>query len=160
MAASARGEVQLFGRRYEVDAFEEAWRPDAFCGKCSGWGDVAPRRRAAAPRRAVCSGDHYTTDHRCLIEEFRVGRGRHYPHVTFKCANCGGPHGAPSGQGARPPGDGGPHPPTCRERRAPEAETTTAQAEAAEAEVEAKSEPAPGEMEEQGPQEDGLAAVG
>ena len=114
MAASARGEVRLFGRHYEVGAFEEAWRPDAFCGKCSGWGDVAPRCRAAAPR----------------------------------CANCGGPHGAPSGQAARPPGDGGPHPPTFRERRAPEAETTTAQAEAAEAEVEVKSEPAPGEMEE------------
>ena len=29
--------VRLFGRRYKVDAFEEARRPDAFCSRCSEW---------------------------------------------------------------------------------------------------------------------------
>ena len=28
--------VRLLRRRYEVDAFEEAWRSDAFCSRCSG----------------------------------------------------------------------------------------------------------------------------
>ena len=54
---------------------------------------------------------------------------------------------APPRQPARPPGDGGPHPP-CRERKAPVAETITAQAETAKAEVEVESGPAPEEMEE------------
>ena len=27
--------VWLFGRRYKVNAFEEAWRPDFFCSRCS-----------------------------------------------------------------------------------------------------------------------------
>ena len=30
-----RSGVRLFRRRYEVDAFEEVWRPDAFCRRCS-----------------------------------------------------------------------------------------------------------------------------
>ena len=32
-----KGGVRLLGRRYEVDAFEESERPDAFCSRCSGW---------------------------------------------------------------------------------------------------------------------------
>ena len=33
--------VHLLGRRYEVEAFEEA-RPDAFCSRCCRWGHIAP----------------------------------------------------------------------------------------------------------------------
>ena len=36
---------RLLGRRYEVDAFEEAWRPNAFCGWCSEWGHITPHCR-------------------------------------------------------------------------------------------------------------------
>ena len=80
-----------------------------------------------------------------------MGRGRHYPHATVKCANCGGPHGArteacaaksTAHQAAR--GWKSPR----RERKAHEAETAAAQVETAEAEVEAESEPALEEMEE------------
>ena len=34
--------VRFLGRRYEVDAFEEAGRPDAFCSRCSAWKHIAP----------------------------------------------------------------------------------------------------------------------
>lgn len=58
-----RAGVRLLGRRYEVDAFEEAGRPDAFCSQCSGWSHIAPHCSAAAPRCALCARDHLTTDH-------------------------------------------------------------------------------------------------
>ena len=93
LAASERGGPTL-GHRYEINASEEAWRPDAFCGKCSERGHIAPHCQAAAPRCVVYSSDHHTTDHRRPVEGRRVGRGRHCPHVTVKCANCDGPHGA------------------------------------------------------------------
>ena len=85
-----------FGRRYEVDAYEEA-RPDAFCSHCCGWGHIAPHCEAATPRCAVCAGDHTTNDHRCPVEGCRVGKGRPCPHGATKCANCGGLHGSRAG---------------------------------------------------------------
>ena len=46
-----KGGVRLLGRRYEVDAFEEAWRPDASCGR---WGHITPHcRPTSAPRCAL-----------------------------------------------------------------------------------------------------------
>ena len=84
--------VRLFGRRYEVEAFEEA-RPDAFCNRCSRWGHVAPHC-SAAPRCSICAEEHTTQDHRCPVEGCRAGRGRGCPHMTTRCANCRGPLGA------------------------------------------------------------------
>ena len=87
--------VRLLERRYEVDAFEEALRPDAFCGRCSGWGHITPHCLATTPPRcALCAKDYLTTDRRCPVEGCRVGRGHQCPHGAAKCANCGGPHGA------------------------------------------------------------------
>ena len=85
-----------FGRRYEVDAYEEA-RPDAFCSHCCGWGHIAPHCEAATPSCAVCAKDHATSDHRCPVEGCRVEKGRPCPHGTTKCANCGGLHGSRAG---------------------------------------------------------------
>ena len=48
--------VRLFGRRYEVDAFEEAWRADAFCSRCSEWKHISPHCLAAAPRCPLREG--------------------------------------------------------------------------------------------------------
>lgn len=42
-----RSGVGLLGRRHEVDAFEEV-RPDAFYGRCSGWG-ISPRTASPLP---------------------------------------------------------------------------------------------------------------
>ena len=89
-----KGGVRLLGRRYEVDTFEEAWRPDAFCSRCSGWKHIAPHCLAAAPRCALCAKDHLTTDHRCPVEGCKVGKGHPCPHGVAKCANCGEAHGA------------------------------------------------------------------
>ena len=154
MAASERGGPTL-GHRYEINASEEAWRPDAFCGKCSERGHIAPHCQAAAPRRAIRSGDRHATDHRCPVEGRRVGKGRHCPHATVKCANCGGPHGAraeacAAKRAARQAARGwkSPPPPPHRERKTPEAEATTAQVETAEVEIEAESEPALEEIAE------------
>ena len=66
--------VRLLGRRYKVDPFEVAWRPDAFCNRCCGWKHIAPHCSAAAPRCALCAKDHLTTDHRCPVEGCKVGR--------------------------------------------------------------------------------------
>ena len=41
--------VRLLGRRYEVGAFEEALRPESFCGRCSGWGHITPHCLATIP---------------------------------------------------------------------------------------------------------------
>ena len=53
--------VHLFGRRYEVEAFEEA-RPDASCSRCCRWGHIAPHC-SESPRCALCAEDHTTHDH-------------------------------------------------------------------------------------------------
>ena len=87
-----KSDVRLFGRRYEVEAFEEA-RPDAFCNRCSRWGHVAPHC-SAAPRCSICAEEHTMQDHRCPAEGCRAGRGRGCSHTTTRCANCKGPHGA------------------------------------------------------------------
>ena len=84
--------VRLFGRRYEVEAFEED-RLDAFCNRCSRWGHIAPHC-SAAPRCSICAEEHITQDHRCTVEGCRAGRGRRCPHTTTRCATCRGPHGA------------------------------------------------------------------
>ena len=89
-----KGGVRLLRRRYEVDAFEEARRPDAFCSRCSGWKHIAPHYLTAGPRCALCAKDHLTTDHRCPVEGCRVGKGHPCPHGAAKCTNCGGAHGA------------------------------------------------------------------
>ena len=86
--------VRLFGRRYEVDAFEEAWKSDAFCSRCSEWKHIAPHCLAAGPRCALCAGHHLTTDHQCSIQGCRVGKGHPYPHGAAKCVSCGGAHRA------------------------------------------------------------------
>ena len=88
-----KSRARLFGRRYEVYAYEEA-RPDAFCGHCCGWGHIAPHCKAATPRCAVCAKDHAANDHRCPVEGCWAGKGRPCPHGTTKCANCGGLHGS------------------------------------------------------------------
>ena len=84
--------IRLFGRRYEVEAFEEA-RPDAFCNRCSRWGHIAPHC-SADPRCSICAEEHITNDHRCSVEGCRAGRGYGCSHTTTRCANCKGPHGA------------------------------------------------------------------
>ena len=157
--------VRLFRRRYEVDAFEEAWRPDAFCSRCSGWKHITPHWLAAAPRCAPCAREHLTTDHQCPVEGCKVGKGHPCPHGAAKCANCGEAHAARadacaakrearlSARGWRSPS------PPRRERRTkgavqspedetPEVETPVAQGDMGEAEVEAEVGPAPEEMEE------------
>ena len=85
--------VRLFGARYKADAYEET-RPNAFCSRCNGWGQVGPHCKAAALKCSICAKDYAETDHRCPVEGRKVGRGRPCPHGTAKCANCGGPHGA------------------------------------------------------------------
>ena len=87
-----RSGARLFGRRYEVDAYEET-RPDAFCSRCCGWGHIAPHSSPSC-RCAVCAKDHATNDHRCPVDGCKAGKGRPCPHGTTKCANCGGPHGS------------------------------------------------------------------
>lgn len=86
--------VQLLGQRCEVDSFEEAWRLDAFHGRCSEWGHITPHCQVAAPRCSIYANDHQAADHRCSAEGCRVGSGHRCPHTTVKYANCGGPHGA------------------------------------------------------------------
>ena len=90
-----KGGARLLGRRYEVDTFEEAGRPDALCGRCSEWEDIAPHCLPTnPPRRALCARNHLTTDHQRPVEGRRVGKGYPCPHGAAKCANCGGAHGA------------------------------------------------------------------
>lgn len=42
----------------------------------------------------ICAREHTTSEHRCLVEGCRAGRGRLCPYGTAKCANCAGPHSA------------------------------------------------------------------
>ena len=84
--------IRLFGRRYEIEAYEEA-RPDAFRNRCSRWGHIAPHCSADL-RCSVCAEDHTTQDRRCSVEGYRAGRGRGRPQETTKRANCKCPHGA------------------------------------------------------------------
>ena len=49
--------VHLFGRRYEVEVYEET-RPDAFCSQCSRWGHIAPHC-SATPRCHLRKGAHH-----------------------------------------------------------------------------------------------------
>ena len=49
--------AQLFGRRYEVDAYEEV-RPDAFCSRCCGWGHIAPLQ-GCRQVCCLCRGPHH-----------------------------------------------------------------------------------------------------
>ena len=65
--------VRLLEQRCEVGAFEEAWRPDAFCGKCSEWGNIAPHCQAAAPRCSICAKDHQTIDHGRSVKGCKPG---------------------------------------------------------------------------------------
>ena len=89
-----RSGIRLPRGRREVDAFEEE-RPNALCLRCGEWGHVTPHcDEAEKPRCVICAKEHATRDHRCSVEGCRVGRGRMCLHVTAKCANCGGPHGA------------------------------------------------------------------
>lgn len=67
--------------------------PDAFCIRCSRWGHVTPHC-STAPRCSLCAEEHTTHDHRCPVKGCRDGRGRRCPHVTTRCANWKGPHGA------------------------------------------------------------------
>ena len=89
-----RAGVRLLRRRYEVNAFEEAGRPDALCSQCSGWKHIAPHCSAAAPRCALCAKDHLTADHRRPVEGRKMGKGHPCPHGAKRCANCGEAHGA------------------------------------------------------------------
>ena len=152
--------ARLFGKRYEVDAYEEA-RPDAFCSHCCGWGHIAPHCEAAASRCTVCAKDHATNDHRFPVEGCRVGKGRPCPHGTTKCANCGGPYGSRADacmakRSARQLAKGWKSPPRPRRVRgarapeAPEHEASTAQegGEVGEGEAELRIEPSPEELEE------------
>ena len=84
--------AHLFGRRYEVEAFEEA-RPDAFCSRCSRWGHIAPHC-SETPRCAISAKDHTTHDHQGSVEGCKARRGHGCTHTTTQCANCKGPHRA------------------------------------------------------------------
>ena len=146
--------MSCHGGRYEVDAFEEE-RPDALCLRCGEWGHVTPHcDEARKPKCAICVKEHATKDHRCSVEGCLVGRGRMCLHVTAKCANCGGPHGARAdacaakriaqhaARGWRSP------PPPRRERRdAPDA-TAPAVEEEGELEAEELAEPGVKGMED------------
>ena len=67
-------------------------------GVASG-GTLPPTARPQPPG-AIFPKDHQTTDHRCPVEGFRVGRSHQCAHGITKCANCGGPHGARADAGA------------------------------------------------------------
>ena len=87
-----RSGVHLLGRRYEVEAFEEA-RPDAFCSRCSRWDHIGPHC-SQSPRCAICAEDHPTHNHQCSVEGCKAGRGHGCTHVTTQCTNCRDPRGA------------------------------------------------------------------
>ena len=91
--AGRKSGIRLPGGRYEVDAQEED-RPDALCQRCDTWGHVAPHCEAKRPKCSLCAKELTTSEHRCLVEGCRVGRGLLCPHGTAKCANYGGTHGA------------------------------------------------------------------
>ena len=135
-----RSGVGLLGRRHEVDAFEEA-RPDAFCGRCSGWG-ISPR--TASPLPTGVPSARRTSPQRTTGAQLR---GTEWGEAA--CDRTGQPGaptaGAPMASGrmrARPRGcpgsqlgSGGALPPPRRGRRgarpsdAPDAEATAAQVE-------------------------------
>ena len=66
-----KSSVRLLGRRYEVEAFKEA-RPDAFCSRCSRWGQVAPQC-SAAPRCSICPEEHTMQDQKGVGPDEAVG---------------------------------------------------------------------------------------
>ena len=83
--------VRLAGCRHEVEPFEEA-QPDAFCGRCCGWGHIAPHCPAAASRCSLRKEGRQTSDHQCPVERCRAKRGHLCAHVVARCRNCFGPH--------------------------------------------------------------------
>ena len=97
--------LRLFGRRYKVDAFEEAWRPDAFCSRCSEWKHIAPlpgpqvcplregppHDRPRVPRRGLQGGEEQPVSTR----DGKVRKLRRISWGADRCLCCqeGGPFG-------------------------------------------------------------------
>ena len=86
-----KGGLQLQGRRYKVETYEEV-RPDVGCGHCCEWGHIEPQCPRAAARCGWCAEGHKTKEHRYLVEGCRAKKGHWCQHTVAKCANCRGPH--------------------------------------------------------------------
>ena len=74
--------LRLLGRRYEIEAFEEA-RPDAMGGRCCGWCLIAAHCSREA-RCALCVGERRTDQYKYRVEGCLVGKARraHMPWLN------------------------------------------------------------------------------
>ena len=88
--ASERVVCGSWGRRYEVEVFEET-RPDARCGTCNGWGRIEAHRDRGA-RCALRAEKHRTGKQKFPVEWCSVGKGQAGVHVVAWCPNCRDQH--------------------------------------------------------------------
>ena len=83
-------------------------------------GDISPALPGRNPPRCtLCAKDHLTTDHQCLVEGCRTGRGHQYPHGQQSAPTAEGP----TGRGRMPVStrEGSASPPGCRSHHPPHA---------------------------------------
>ena len=60
---------------------------------CCGIGHERMRGCGNRPAKCIiCTGAHKVEEHQCGMTRCTKGRGKICPHITVKCANCGGSH--------------------------------------------------------------------
>ena len=80
--------LRLLGRRCDAEVFEEI-RPDAQCGRCSGWGPIEVQCTRDA-RCALCSGEHRTDNTNAQLKGALWARAKRAP-TAWPSAQLPGP---------------------------------------------------------------------
>ena len=82
--------IKAAGVWHRVEAFMNAG-PDSRCDLCCGWGDTE-NKSGKKPKCGYCSGNHWTTDHKCNVVGCTAKQGSVCGHTLEKCPNCKGNH--------------------------------------------------------------------
>jgi hypothetical protein len=69
-----------------------SWTPTSLCRNCQGYGYHSKLCKEEKPTCAICTQQHNTKDHPCLIPTCHAGKSCNHP--PLKCAACGASHKA------------------------------------------------------------------
>jgi len=82
--------IKAAGVWYHIEAFTNAC-PDSRCELCCGWGHIE-NKCGNKTKCGYCSGNHWTSDHKCNLVGCMVKRGLLCGHTLEKCPNSKGNH--------------------------------------------------------------------